>query len=145
MPAVRRVSNSSWSTHAPTMPGWASAVDADRLVVRAGVAARYRDARAGLVRHRRRAVMLVAALALIPPAWADEIPFRAYMFLEEGMSSGEVLARVGPPDHQERVENVFGAHVASIWYYIPERPRGWLTTIYFNRLARVIHIERDRP
>jgi hypothetical protein len=77
--------------------------------------------------------------------WAGEIPFGDYKFLRPGMDESEVLLRVGPPDREETLENIFGAKWGKKWSYIPDRPNGWLTIVWLDALGRVTRIERDRP
>jgi hypothetical protein len=93
----------------------------------------------------RRPVTALLMALLGTRALAGEIPFSAYKFLEPGMDEAEVLLRVGPPDHADVLENVFGGKSGEKWSYIPDRPHGWLTIIWLDGFGRVLHIERTRP
>jgi hypothetical protein len=93
---------------------------------------------------------LLRKIALALAAWgitaaAGEIRFGDYKFLELGMDEAEVLLRVGPPDREQVIENVFGAKGGEKWSYVPDGPNGWLTILWFDAFGRVIHIQRDRP
>lgn len=76
---------------------------------------------------------------------AAAIPFDDYLFLKEGMSEGEVLVRVGPPDFISGVDN-FYLH-RKIWYYLPDGNYSGdrLTQLTFDVRGRVIQIERINP
>ncbi|NIR58431.1 MAG: hypothetical protein GWO02_02370 [Gammaproteobacteria bacterium] len=89
---------------------------------------------------------LVVVLWLVAGgAGAGAIPFDEYKLLREGMSEGEILRRVGPPDHERVVYQDHGIHRV-IWYYIPDgRYSGdWSTEIHFDAHGRVIELERRK-
>jgi hypothetical protein len=93
--------------------------------------------------HLKAWIMLAMLVGL--SVMADEIPFSKFNMLDDGMSVAEVLLRVGKPDHEDVVENRFGAKQETLWYYTPQTRSGWITIIHFDRFGRVIRIERDRP
>lgn len=91
-------------------------------------------------------LLVIAVLLLLSAqAQAKAIPFEDFIFLERGMSEGEILLRVGPPDHEVIINNIFVYR--KIWYYIPDGNYSGdrLTEIRFGPFGRVISIERTHP
>lgn len=91
------------------------------------------------------ALALLTALFLPLQAESAAIPFHKFRLLQEGMSEGEVIMRVGPPDRETLINNQF--QYKKIWYYIPDGSYSgdWLTTITIDANGRVIEIEREKP
>lgn len=75
------------------------------------------------------------------------LSLRDYSLLEEGMSSGEVFLRVGPPDRESLVHN--DRSFSKIWYYLPEpgdgTARDRITRIEFDARDRIRKLSRTRP
>ncbi len=67
--------------------------------------------------------------------------FATFIYLQRGMSEGEVLLRAGRPDH-ESVEN-FRNYVVKSLYYYPTIANPFITTITV-RGGRVADIDRTR-
>lgn len=87
----------------------------------------------------------ILLLGLSPATLAEAIPFDDYIFLKEGMSEGEVLLRVGPPDFVSVVDNFYLQR--RIWYYLPDGNYSGdrLTELTFDVRGKVIQIERSNP
>ncbi len=75
------------------------------------------------------------------------LSLRDFSLLDEGMSSGEVYLRIGPPDRETLVSNERG--FVKIWYYLPQPQdravRDRITRIEFDARDRVRTLERTRP
>ncbi len=67
--------------------------------------------------------------------------FSTFIYLQRGMSEGEVLLRAGKPDH-ESVEN-FRNYVVKSLYYYPTTANPFITVVTL-RGGRVADIERNR-
>jgi len=67
--------------------------------------------------------------------------FSTFIYLQRGMTEGEVLLRAGKPDH-ESVEN-FRNYVVKSLYYYPTTSNPFITVITL-RGGRVADIERNR-
>lgn len=90
-------------------------------------------------------ILLFTLLGNSSHAYAEAIPFEDYIFLEVGMSEGEVLLRVGPPDYESQIGSFYFSQ--KIWYYIPDGSYSGdrLTKITFDVVGNVIDIERTNP
>jgi hypothetical protein len=89
--------------------------------------------------------LLTAMLSISTQIQAAAIPFEDYIYLEDGMSEGEVLLMVGPPDYETLINNFY--LYRKIWYYIPDGNYSGdrLTKITFDANGDVINIERTNP
>lgn len=63
-------------------------------------------------------------------------------FLREGMPEGEVLLKVGKPDHQAFVRNLRGQPEEKTWTYFPHARDPQTLTILTLRAGVVAGIER---
>lgn len=89
------------------------------------------------------------SLAAIPAAHACGIDMRDYIQLRAGMSEGEVLQRIGIPDHETVVHGHFGAITERTWYYLPGNcgvdNLRWITEITLDGRGKIKALERYRP
>jgi Domain of unknown function (DUF4124) len=118
------------------------------------------DAEGKLVEPQKPAVAVAPAAAGVPPGpiqpgvappppgavVAPDKPvrgmeFSTFIYLQRGMTEGEVLLRAGRPDH-ESVEN-FRNYVVKSLYYYPTSTNPFITVITL-RGGRVADIERNR-
>lgn len=94
-------------------------------------------------------LVCVLYLAAIPSGLACGIDMRDYIQLRVGMSEGEVLQRIGPPDHETVVHGPFGAITERTWYYLPGQcgvdNLRWITEITLDSRGRIKALERYRP
>ena len=90
-------------------------------------------------------ILFAALLGMNTQTPAAAIPFEDYIFLEDGMSEGEILLRAGPPDYETLINNFY--LYRKIWYYIPDGSYSGdrLTKITFDASGNVINIERTNP
>ena len=63
-------------------------------------------------------------------------------FIRQGMHEGEVLLRVGKPDHEAFIRNVRGQPEEKTWAYFPHPRDPQTLTIYTLRAGVVSSIER---
>jgi hypothetical protein len=63
-------------------------------------------------------------------------------FLREGMHEGEVLLKIGKPDHETFVRNVKGHVEEKTWTYFPSHKDSQTITIISFRAGLVAAIER---
>jgi hypothetical protein len=63
-------------------------------------------------------------------------------FIREGMAEGEVLFRVGKPDHEAFISNVSGEPEEKAWTYFPDSRDPQTLTIITLRAGVVARIER---
>jgi hypothetical protein len=87
----------------------------------------------------RALVVLLLAMASVKTSAADA---RERGFLREGMAEGEVLFRVGKPDHEAFVQNVAGQPEEKTWTYFPHARDPQTLTIVTFRSGVIASIER---
>jgi hypothetical protein len=76
---------------------------------------------------------LMSALLCLAAAGAAAADARERGFISRGMAEGEVLFRVGKPDHEAFVANVKGEPEEKTWTYFPHaRDPQTLTIITFK-------------
>jgi hypothetical protein len=85
---------------------------------------------------------LVTCLLAIASACAVAADARERGFLREGMAEGEVLFKVGKPDHEAFVQNVQGQPEEKTWTYFPDPRDPQTLTIVTLRAGVVANIER---
>lgn len=81
--------------------------------------------------------LLAGACALVVAADARERGF-----IRKGMAEGEVLYRVGKPDHEAMVRSAKGQPELKTWTYFPHPRDPQTLTIYTLRAGVVSDIER---
>lgn len=84
-------------------------------------------------------VVVLLALASLGATAADA---RERGFLRQGMPEGEVLFRVGKPDHEAFVSDVKGQPEEKTWTYFPHARDPQTLTIVTLRAGVVANIER---
>jgi hypothetical protein len=67
---------------------------------------------------------------------------RERRFLRQGMAEGEVVFRVGKPDHEAFVQNIKGHPEEKTWTYFPDARDPQTLTIVTLRAGMVSNIER---
>ena len=90
----------------------------------------------------RSAQTLVACLLLSATHIALAIDARERGFVREGMPEGEVLYRIGKPDHEAFVQDVKGRPEEKTWTYFPHARDPQTLTILTLRAGVVAGIER---
>ena len=88
------------------------------------------------------AKMLVAALLFAASAGALAVDARERGFISLGMNEGEVLFRIGKPDHEALVANVKGQPEEKTWTYFPHARDPQTLTIITLRAGVVANVER---
>lgn len=73
---------------------------------------------------------------------AHAVDARDRGFLREGMAEGEVLLKIGKPDHEAFVRNVRGQPEEKTWTYFPHYRDPQTLTIVTFRSGVVANIER---
>ena len=86
--------------------------------------------------------MLVVSLLAAASLGASAADARERGFLREGMNEGEVLFRVGKPDHETFVQNAAGQPEEKTWTYFPAARDPQTLTIVTFRAGVVASIER---
>lgn len=82
-----------------------------------------------------------AALAIASAAgWATDARERG--FIRKGMNEGEVVFRIGKPDHEAMVANVRGQPEQKTWTYFPEPRDPQTITIVTFQAGVVSEVER---
>lgn len=99
----------------------------------AGGAARTLRPLAGLL------VSLVA-LATAAAAWAADAAERG--FIRKGMAEGEVVLRIGPPDHETFLRNTPGEPEEKTWSYFPHARDPQTLTLITLKAGVVDRVER---
>lgn len=84
-------------------------------------------------------LMLSLAPALAPAAGPDA---RERGFIRKGMAEGEVLFKIGKPDHEAFIRNVKGQPEEKSWTYFPHHRDPQTLTIITMRSGVVADIER---
>jgi hypothetical protein len=86
-------------------------------------------------------VLLCCLFALVSFA-ASAADARERGFIREGMAEGEVLFRIGKPDHEAFVRDVKGQPEEKTWTYFPDPRDPQTLTIITLRAGVVSSIER---
>lgn len=86
--------------------------------------------------------VLVAALLSAASACAQAADARERGFISLRMAEGEVLSRIGKPDHEAFVQNVKGQPEEKTWTYFPHYRDPQTLTIITLRAGVVANIER---
>lgn len=86
--------------------------------------------------------MFVAAVLCAASAAAVAVDARDRGFLSPGMAEGEVLFKIGKPDHEALVRNVKGQPEEKTWTYFPHTRDPQTLTIITFRAGVVTNIER---
>lgn len=89
--------------------------------------------------------LVLAGMLIAPSVAAESMAMRDYHLLGVGMSEAEVLYRVGPPDRESVLNDGFFGPSGFVWYYIPSKPRGWITEIIFDPRGRIKDMKRYKP
>ena len=63
-------------------------------------------------------------------------------FISKGMAEGEVLFKIGKPDHEAVVSNVRGQPEEKTWTYLPHYRDPQTLTLITLRAGVVVNIER---
>jgi hypothetical protein len=82
---------------------------------------------------------LLLSLAAPLAAAADA---RDRAFLSTGMAEGEVVFKIGPPDHEAFIKNVKGQPEEKTWTYFPHPRDPQTLTILTLRAGTLANIER---
>lgn len=85
---------------------------------------------------------LAALLLLAASAGALAADARERGFISLGMAEGEVLFRIGKPDHEAFVANVKGQAEEKTWTYFPHSRDPQTLTIITLRSGVVANVER---
>ncbi len=84
-----------------------------------------------------------------PLVLGDAVPFSDFKFIDTGMSEGEVLYRIGPPDHETIQSDFYHNIIRKTWFYIPEKntptSRRWISEVTFDFRGNVSNTKRYRP
>jgi hypothetical protein len=88
------------------------------------------------------AASLLAALLAVPGGSALAADARERAFIRHGMAEGEVLFRLGQPDHEAMVRNAKGEPEEKTWTYFPDPRDPQTLTIITLRAGTVSGIER---
>jgi hypothetical protein len=86
-------------------------------------------------------IVLLPLLALACSV-AAAIDARERGFIRKGMHEGEVLFRIGKPDHEALVVNVKGQPEEKTWTYFPDPRDPQTLTVITLRAGVVAEIER---
>lgn len=85
---------------------------------------------------------LVAALLFAAAASAVAADARERGFIGLGMAEGEVLFKIGKPDHEAFVLNVKGQPEEKTWTYFPDSRDPQTLTVITLRAGVVANVER---
>ena len=97
-----------------------------------------RVARAAALRPRCMAAVLLATAAL--PAFAADAAERK--FIRKGMGEGEVVLKIGKPDHEAFVRVVKGEPEEKTWTYFPHPGDAQTLTIVSLKAGVVTKVDR---
>ncbi|NWG76460.1 MAG: hypothetical protein HXY24_17965 [Rubrivivax sp.] len=86
--------------------------------------------------------LLAASLMLVTCGTALAVDARERSFLRTGMPEGEVVYRVGQPDHETFIRNVKGQPEEKAWTYFPHPRDPQTLTIVTIRGGIVTNVER---
>jgi hypothetical protein len=90
----------------------------------------------------RTAQLLLASLLLSASHGAGAIDARERGFVRQGMHEGEVLFRIGKPDHEAFVQDAKGRPEEKTWTYFPHPRDPQTLTILTLRSGVVAGVER---
>lgn len=90
--------------------------------------------------HFRRA--LIVKLLALASLSAQAVDARDRGFISKGMPEGEVLFKIGKPDHEAFIRNIRGEPEEKIWTYFPHWRDPQTLTIITLRSGVVASIER---
>lgn len=90
----------------------------------------------------RPAKLLVMAHALVASFSALAADAVERKFIREGMTEGEVLFKIGKPDHEALIRNVRGQPEEKTWTYFPHSRDPQTLTILTLRAGVVAEIDR---
>lgn len=85
---------------------------------------------------------LAALLLALASSVALAIDARDRGFISKGMPEGEVLFKIGKPDHEAVVSNVRGQPEEKTWTYLPHYRDPQTLTLITLRAGVVVNIER---
>ena len=85
---------------------------------------------------------LLALTLLAASAGAAAVDARERGFISKGMAEGEVLLKIGKPDHEAFVRDVKGQPEEKTWTYFPDSRDPQTLTIITFRGGVVSNIER---
>jgi len=88
------------------------------------------------------AKVAVGVLLSISAACALAVDARERGFIRKGMAEGEVVLKIGKPDHETFVRNVKGQAEEKTWTYFPHYRDPQTLTIITLRAGVVADIER---
>lgn len=85
-----------------------------------------------------------ALLALLLPAWATALAADAADrgFIRKGMKEGEVVLKIGKPDHETFIRNIKGEPEEKAWTYFPDSRDPQTLTILTLKAGVVVEVER---
>ena len=86
--------------------------------------------------------LLVAALFTATSALAWAVEARDRGFISLGTPEGEVLFKIGKPDHEAFIQNVKGQPEEKTWTYFPHSRDPQTLTIITLRAGVVANLER---
>ena len=86
--------------------------------------------------------VLVFQLLVAVAAGALAADARERGFIRQGMAEGEVLFKIGKPDHEAFVRNAKGQPEEKTWTYFPDSRDPQTLTILTLRAGVVLNIER---
>jgi len=91
-------------------------------------------------------ILIILSTLASFPLRADSVSMRDYNLLSRGMNEGEILHRLGTPDHETVAYGEFDRILGKTWYYFPATHevsnRQWITEIRFNGSGDVIQLDR---
>jgi len=88
------------------------------------------------------AKVVVCALLAVGAPCASAVDARDRGFIRKGMAEGEVLFKIGKPDHETFVRNIKGQAEEKTWTYFPHYRDPQTLTIITLRAGVVADIER---
>ncbi len=86
--------------------------------------------------------VFVGVVAAVSAAAAVAVDARERSFIRKGMPEGEVVFRIGKPDHEAFVSNAKGQPEVKTWTYFPHYRDAQTLTIITLRSGVVSDIER---
>ncbi len=86
--------------------------------------------------------LLVAAVVCVASASALATDARDRGFISAGMPEGEVVLKIGKPDHEAFIRNVRGQPEEKTWTYFPHPRDPQTLTIITLRAGVVANVER---
>jgi hypothetical protein len=90
----------------------------------------------------RIAKFLALPLIAVACASAFAVDARERGFIRKGMAEGEVVFKIGKPDHEAFISNVKGQPEEKTWTYFPDSRDPQTLTILTLRAGVVVGIER---